>query len=154
VRALLHRVGVSSVLALAVLMWGPLATAASGPEAATISYERVQGTPGGEWSASGAINDAGTWAFDSRLFAGNSAQGFVVHMVRTFVGQDNSTITMKTEYQFTATSDPNVFTQVSQSVVTGGTGRYANLLGVCFEDSSVADFSQPVISGTYECTLH
>jgi hypothetical protein len=153
-RALLHRVGVSSVLALAVLMWGPLATAASGPAAATISYERVQGTPGGDWSASGAINDAGSWVFDSRLFAGNSAQGFVVHMVRTFVGQDGSTIALKTEYQFTATSDPNVFTAHSQSVVTGGTGRYANLQGVCSEDSAVADFSQPVISGTYDCTLH
>jgi hypothetical protein len=130
-----------AVLAFAV---SPATTHAAGkPQDVTETLVRIQGTPGGSWSLTGAINDSGTWVFDSQRFDGYAPNTYTAHLLITLTGLDpNNTFTEEAQVLFKVTADPNVASGQNHWHINGGTGTYAHLQGEG-ELTGMVDFSQP-----------
>lgn len=139
---------VGVLLLLSALL--PVPIHADKPENMTLFITRFKGTPGGTWEATGALNDSGTWIFDSRRLTPTSSNGFTAHLIVTFTGADGSTFTADFQALFARVSDdPIVYAGHERWHVAGGTGDYADLQGVG-EVSGLLDLSLPAayLAGT------
>jgi hypothetical protein len=114
-------------LSLIVLAFIPAAPAsASQPEAVTIETSRLRGAPG-TFSATGGIEDAGTFTtLNVHASAAGAPTFLIIHATYEFVGE-RGTFTIRLQIKETATADPAVLTGQGAWVVLRGTGAYANL---------------------------
>jgi len=139
----------TALVLVASLLAGAFAAsaAATPPQPVRFSSSIVVGPFTGTWSASGAVNDAGTLTEPFVNFVGSGQ----LHIDRVLTGS-SGTITIRIQSTLTRI-DGNVATFVGQWVVVSGSGSYANL-HAGGERSATLDFTTGIVSETLTGDAH
>jgi hypothetical protein len=82
-----------------------------------------------EWSASGAISDAGTFEFTSAHFGGIPSPAVGALQIQMTLSGADGTLDLRAELVVTATDEPGIFDFDGPWSVVGGTGAYEGARG-------------------------
>ena len=141
------RLAFGTILAVALIAL-PVSASAATPQDVSITIHRLAAVPGGTWSASGGITDAGSFVVDPGghfdAFGGpfgGPPPVLGVHFADTLTSQ-KGTITVELQLLF-APAGSAMFDVQGSWLVDGGTGSYATLLGEGRVTGRV-DFSTPI----------
>jgi hypothetical protein len=129
------------------------AASADKPDPVQIDSEKPFGPVPGDFTASGAITDSGTFSNTNRIESAVPAPTHLNnHLTQAFVGE-NGSFTMRVQLKEKVTDDPNVFSGSGHWVITKGTGAYEGLHGRGGVIGT-ADDNTGVIDRTYTGNVH
>ena len=107
----------------------------------TLTLHNAPGRHEGTWSGQGGVTDFGSWTASGPC-PGRGAPVFTCHFSPLTVVGQVGTITMEGESEFTATSDPNVYTERGTWHIVSGDGLYTGIGGEG-TTSATLDFAAP-----------